>query len=303
MTQAKQETVACNLCGSEEYSQRHVVRGYTIVRCDDCGLTFLNPRPVAGELATIYDTADYYGGGSEYEDVRLGYPNYLALEAHLAFVVGELLRPLRGMTPGVALDVGCSMGIVLDQLRRRGWTPCGVDVSAYATEYARRELGLDVVTGTIEQLERPPESVDLVTMLLTIEHLPDPKGVLQAAHRLLRPGGVLVIATHDVGGLWPKVVGARWRHFNVPEHVYYFSRRTLTRLLSDVGFETFKVAETPTLAAVTESDDTETGLYAPIRFLHKTRLLSPAAPALRALHGVARRLDLSDGITTYARRV
>ncbi len=120
MTQAKQETVACNLCGSEEYSQRHVVRGYTIVRCDDCGLTFLNPRPVAGELATIYDTADYYGGGSEYEDVRLGYPNYLALEAHLAFVVGELLRPLRGMTPGVALDVGCSMGIVLDQLRRRG---------------------------------------------------------------------------------------------------------------------------------------------------------------------------------------
>ncbi len=81
MTQAKQETVACNLCGSEEYSQRHVVRGYTIVRCDDCGLTFLNPRPVAGELATIYDTADYYGGGSEYEDVRLGYPNYLALEA------------------------------------------------------------------------------------------------------------------------------------------------------------------------------------------------------------------------------
>ena len=189
------------------------------------------------------------------------------------------------MTPGVALDVGCSMGIVLDQLRRRGWTPCGVDVSAYATEYARREMGLDVVTGTIEQLQRPPESVDLVTMLLTIEHLPDPKGVLQAAHRLLRPGGVLIIATHDVEGLWPRVVGARWRHFNVPEHVYYFSRRTLTRLLSDVGFETFKVAETPTLAAVTESDDTETGLYAPIRFLHKTRLLSPAAPALRALHG------------------
>ena len=150
-----------------------------------------------------------------------------------------------------------------------------MDVSAYATEYARRELGLDVFTGTIEQLERPPESVDLVTMLLTIEHLPDPKGVLQAAHRLLRPGGVLIIATHDVEGLWPRVVGARWRHFNVPEHVYYFSRRTLTRLLSDVGFETFKVAETPTLAAVTESDDTETGLYAPIRFLHKTRLHSP----------------------------
>jgi len=303
MTQTEQETVACNLCGSEEYSERHVVRGYRIVRCDHCDLTFLNPRPAAADLATIYDTADYYGGGSEFEDVRLGYPNYLALEAHLAFVVGELLRPLRDMKPGVALDVGCSMGIVLDQLRRRGWTPCGVDVSAYATEYARRELGLDVVTGTIEQLERPPESVDLATMLLTIEHLPDPKGVLEAVHRLLRPGGVLIIATHDVEGVWPKLVGGRWRHFNVPEHVYYFSRRTLTRMAADVGLETFKVAETPTLAAVTESDDTETGLYAPVRLLHKTGLLSATAPALRAMHGAARWLNLSDGITVYARKV
>ena len=128
MTQARLETVACNLCGAEEHSERHVVRGYRIVRCDGCGLTFLNPRPAAAELATIYDTAAYYGGGTDYEDVHLGYPNYLALEAHLAFVVGELLRPLKGMAPGVALDVGCGMGIVLDQLRRRGWSPCGVDV-------------------------------------------------------------------------------------------------------------------------------------------------------------------------------
>lgn len=303
MTQTQLETVACNLCGGEEHAERHVVRGYRIVRCDACGLTFLNPRPAAAELATIYNTEEYYGGGTDYKDVHLGYPNYLALEAHLAFVVGELLRPLREMTPGVALDVGCGMGIVLDQLRRRGWTPCGVDVSAYATEYARKELELDVVTGTIDQLERPPESVDLATMLLTIEHLPDPKGVLQAVHRLLRPGGVLIVATHDVEGLWPKLVGGRWRHYNVPEHTYYFSRRTLTRLASDAGLETFKVAETPTLAAVTDSDDTDTGLYAPIRLLHRTGLLSAAAPGLRAMHGLARWLDWSDGITVYARKV
>ena len=84
----------------------------------------------------------------------------------------------------------------------------------------------------------------------------------------------------------------------MPEHVYFFSRRTLTHLLSKVGLETFRVAETPTLAAVTDSNDTETGLYAPIRFLHKTGLLSTAAALLRAMHGIARRLDWSDGITT-----
>ena len=68
-------------------------------------------------------------------------------------MVGELLRPLKSVTPGVALDVGCSMGIVLDQLRQRGWTPYGVDVSAYATEYARREFGLNVFTGTLDDVD------------------------------------------------------------------------------------------------------------------------------------------------------
>ena len=302
MTQVRQETVPCNLCGSEEHTPLHVVKGYTIVRCSGCGLVFLNPRPVAAELATIYNSASYYEGTGDYQGAQVGYSSYLSLVDHLRFVVGELLRPLKGTAPGVALDVGCSMGIVLDQLRRRGWTPYGVDVSAYATDYARREFSLNVVTGTIDQVELPPDSVDLATMLLTIEHLPDPRSVLQSVYRLLRPGGVLIIATHDVDGLWPKMVGARWRHFNMPEHVYFFSRRTLTRLLSEVGLETFRVAETPTLAAVTESNDTETGLYAPIRFLHKTGLLSTAAPMLRAMHGIARRLDWSDGITTYARK-
>ena len=302
MAQIQLETVACNLCGSAEHSKRCVVRDYTIVRCNHCGLTFLNPRPVPSELSTIYDTASYYSGHSDYQGAQVGYTNYLALTDHLRFVVGELLRPLQDMTPGVALDVGCSMGIVMDQLRQRGWTPYGVDVSAYATAYARQEMGLNVFTGTIDQIELPPESVDLVTMLLTIEHVPDPKDVLQSVWRLLRPGGALIVATHDVEGLWPRMVGARWRHYDVPEHVYFFSRRTLTRMLSETAFETFKVTETATIAAVTESNDTGTGLYAPVRFLHNTGLLVAAAPLLRVGHGIARRLNWSDGITTYARK-
>ncbi len=297
------ETVVCNLCGSAEYSQLHVVHGYTIVRCNQCRLVFLNPRPVASDLASIYDTESYYGGTAEFENVVVGYADYLALRDHLHFVVNELMRPLKGLTPGVSLDIGCSMGLVMHELRQHGWTPHGVDVSSYATEYARNELGLNAFTGTIDQVDLPPESVDLATMLLTIEHIPDPKSALRSVRQLLKPGGVLIVATHDVEGVWPKLVGPRWRHYNMPEHIYYFSRRTLTQMLSEVGFHTFKVAETPTLAAVTEADATEMGLYAPVRLLHKTKLLPVVAPGLRAIHALARSLNLADGITTYSRRV
>ena len=114
---------------------------------------------------------------------------------------------------------------------------------------------------------------------------------------------MLIVGTHDIEGLWPRIVGARWRHFSMPEHVYYFSRRTLTRMLADVGLETFRATETATLAGVVDADETNEGFYAPVRLLHKTRLLGPAAPLLRAMHKVARRFDWSDGITTYARKV
>ena len=299
----QQETVGCNLCGSAEYSRLHVKHGYTIVRCNQCRLVFLNPRPVPSDLASIYNEESYYGGTAEFENVVVGYADYLALRDHLHFVVKELLLPLKGLTPGVSLDVGCSMGLVMDEFRQRGWIPHGVDVSSYATEYARTELGLDAFTGTIDQVDLPPESVDLATMLLTIEHIPDPKSALRSVRQLLKPGGILIVATHDVEGVWPRLVGPRWRHYNMPEHIYYFSRRTLTQMLSEVGFQTFRVAETPTLAAVTEADATEMGLYAPVRLLHKTHLLRVAAPGLRVIHRIARSLNLADGITTYSRRV
>lgn len=61
MTETRFETVACNLCGSWEHSPLHVIKGYTIVRCNKCGLVFINPRPVASKLATIYDDGSYYG--------------------------------------------------------------------------------------------------------------------------------------------------------------------------------------------------------------------------------------------------
>ena len=217
------ETVGCNLCGSASYSQLHVKHGYHIVRCNNCRLVFLNPRPVPSDLAGIYDTEAYYGGSAEFESVVVGYADYLALRDHLRFVVNELLRPIKPLTPGISLDVGCSMGLVMDEFRQRGWTPYGVDVSSYATRYARDELGLNAFTGTIDQVDLPPESVDLATMLLTIEHIPDPREALRSVRQLLKPGGVLIIATHDVDGIWPKLVGPRWRHYNMPEHIYYFS--------------------------------------------------------------------------------
>ncbi|MCH7564189.1 MAG: class I SAM-dependent methyltransferase [Gemmatimonadetes bacterium] len=303
MSAAEQEIVDCNLCGSDRHRPLYIIQGSQVVRCTNCGLVFLNPRLVPSRLTAIYESEGYYRRSQTEEGPPRGYADYLSLRDHLRFVADEVLRPLKGMTPGKVLDVGCSMGIVLDRFREHGWQPYGVDVSPYATDHARRELGITVFTGTVEQVDLPSESLDLITMLLTVEHLSDPKSVLRDLNNVLKPGGVLVVGTHDIEGFWPRIVGPRWRHFEMPEHVYLFSRRTLTRMLAEVGLETFRVTETATLAAVTSARDGGVGLYAPVHLLRRTGLFPFAAPLLRTFHELMRRLDWSDGVTTYSRKI
>ena len=292
------QEIVCNLCDSDELEYLYSVRSFRVVRCSSCGLVFLNPMPRPADAAGIY-TVDYYRNQDSVEDTPLGYPDYLTLREHHTFVADELLRPLKDIRPGAVLDVGCGMGTMLGRFRESGWDAYGVDVSTYATEYARDELGLRVYTGAVGEVDLPEGFFDLVTMVHVVEHLPDPRSTLATLHRLMRPGGILVVATHDIRGLWPRIVRDRWRHLNIPEHLYFFAKNTLSRMLGDTGFRTFRFTETATLAAVTS----DTGLYAPIAFLYRHGLMRQAAPLLRGWHAVARKLSISDGVTAYSRRV
>jgi len=298
MQNLRRQEKNCNLCHGHKSKYLFSVHSFNVVRCLDCGLAYLNPMPYPDDAAGLY-TVDYYRSKDAEEDAPLGYPDYLELQEHHTFVADELLRPLGDIKPGTVLDVGCGMGTMLGRFRELGWEAYGIDVSAYATDYARDELGLKVFTGAVEEAELPESFFDLVTVVHVIEHLPDPRSTLETLHRLLKPGGVIVVATHDTSGLWPRIVGKHWRHLNIPEHLYFFSRKSLDRMLVDTGFRTFRLTETATLAAVAS----DTGLYAPIKLLYRYGLLKQAAPLLRGWHTVARKLNISDGATAYARRV
>lgn len=294
------QRVACNLCQNDACQHLFTVRSFSAVKCLNCGLVYLNPMPCPEDIARVYDTREYYCNKADQEDTPVGYPDYTRLEGHLTFVADELLNPVKHVKKGKLLDVGCGMGFMLRRFRELGWDTCGVDVSTYATEYARSHLGLNVFTGTVDKLDLPAGYFDMVTMVLTIEHIPNPRGMLEALHRLMKPGAILIVTTHDIGGLWPRIVKGRWRHLNVPEHLYFFSKNTLKRLLENTGFKTFRVTETATVASVTSDN---TGIYAPVRLLHRYGLIRQAAPLLRGLHAIVRVLNLSDGVTIYSQRV
>lgn len=294
------QNVVCNLCGGNESKYLFTAHSFDVVKCLNCGLVYLNPMPVKEDISKIYDTSEYYRNDSEQADIPIGYSDYMILEGHLAFVADELLHPLRNVKAGKLLDVGCGMGFMLNRFRELGWDTCGVDISTYASEHARNKLGLKVYTGVPEELNLPENYFDLVTIVLAIEHMPNPKGTLERLHSLIKPGGIIVVTTHDIDGLWPRIIKDRWRHFNIPEHLHFFSKGTLKRMLEKAGFSTFRVTETATVSSVTSDCN---GLCTPVRLLHRYGLIKKAAPWLRSWHRVARLLNLADGVTTYSLRV
>lgn len=235
MSLPQEEEPLCAVCESSEPEPLVVRKGHQVVKCGQCGLVYMSPRPRRRqELHALY-TDDAY---CRRQILHAGHAGRTS-EAQWRLAQVERHVPRRGRL----LDVGCSTASFLVAARRRGWDVTGLDVSAGAIDYATSVLGLSAVVGTLEEARLPAASFDVITVFECIEHMPDPAGALEAASRLLKPDGVLVITTPNIDGLVPRVtyhllartIGA-WEHPTPPHHVYQFSRRTIAALLNKTGF-------------------------------------------------------------------
>ncbi len=239
MIGAQMESTSCPLCGGE---RRHVVLAagdrldqsarmeYTVVRCDECGLAFTDPRPTPEAIVAFYPES-YGGMDHDGWQARLEQA-YRDRQQHEVLAWLAMLRPGRGRL----LDAGCGSGDLLEALRTDGWDVLGVEPSAAAAELARRRHGLDVVTGRFETADLPPASFDVVTMTSVLEHLHDPRTALRRARELLRPGGlVAVLFVPRFDSSEAARFGPRWLALDLPRHLTHFTDETLQTLADAVG--------------------------------------------------------------------
>ena len=222
----------CNLCGSLN-RERFVRDG--LLRCQECELVYVASHPHQNDLGELYGESYYRSENSR----ELGYTDYVADEANIRRTARRRLQRLqRHVRTGDLLDVGCATGFFLDEARQAGWSTSGLDLSDFAVQYARREFGLEVLCGTLESVKLPAESLDLVTLWDVIEHVPDPAGCIREAWRLLREDGVITLATPDVASIPARLAGKSWVGYKLSgEHITFFSKRTLIRMLEAAGFE------------------------------------------------------------------
>lgn len=139
--------------------------------------------------------------------------------------------------PGRLLDVGAGPGIFVSEARARGWEATGVDPSQWAVQHGRQAYGVPLVQGDIMQLRNvATRPYDVVTLFDVIEHVPDPRELVQAAVAALRPHGLLVLTTPRFDSVLAALMGKRW-YCIFPAHLHYFTRSSLQHTLRAAGFE------------------------------------------------------------------
>ncbi|MFH1282276.1 MAG: glycosyltransferase [bacterium] len=219
------EKVDCILCDSKRKKILAKKREYTVNKCRGCGLVFVSPRATLEEQGKLYEN-EYMANLEITKDVLIK-----ANKERLEFVE-------RFKKKGSLLDIGCGMGYFLDLAEKGNWSVKGADVSHYALEYCKKHYSFDVESGENNDLPYADQKFDAVALWHVLEHLRNPLELLVKARERLADDGLLFIEVPNIRFLLEILRPAKLRsNSEVSEHFYYFSHKTMKRLLSLAGFE------------------------------------------------------------------
>jgi 2-polyprenyl-3-methyl-5-hydroxy-6-metoxy-1,4-benzoquinol methylase len=201
--------------------------GCDILQCAECGLG----RAQASDFDPgAYYTGDYFSGG--YAD---GYADYRGAEPVLRREFGNTVNFIQKYrASGRLLDVGCAYGFFLQEARRY-FDVAGIEISEEAATFCRKQ-GLRVLRGMADENSFAQlGTMDVITLLDVLEHLPSPHETLALCTRYLSPGGIMLITTGDFASPSARAAGARWRLMTPPQHLWYFTLKSVERMAHALG--------------------------------------------------------------------
>lgn len=217
----------CPACGQHRSRPRGQKNNFQLLSCRTCETLFTATNP------DVDQQQDY---DAYYTAENLAVPAFIndILDAIVA-----TFEPYRKNNR--LLDVGCGAGTFLEASARSGWEAVGVEVSRTAAEHVRGR-GFEVFCGELENANCPDDHFDVVIASEVLEHVANPRAMLEAIARVLRPGGLLWTTTPHGRGISARILGLEWSNVCPPEHLQLFSVASIKALLSVAGFSRVEVA-------------------------------------------------------------
>lgn len=239
----------CPVCENKDWKNVYRIGRWDIGECCSCGFARIDPMPCRELRPGFYSEERVTRSNAKKRTVpqRL----FRSLKRILAWIgrhdKGAIFydKLSRSLAAGSKiLDLGCGDGSFL-KLAKKSFLCTGVEISEYLAGLARERGDIKVISGDFMTMDAGREKYDGVTLISLLEHLDDPGKAVRKCFDLLNRDGVLLIKTINYGCLNRMIRKGRWTGFRPPDHMVYFTSRTLKRLLEKADFVEIKVSSWP----------------------------------------------------------
>lgn len=219
----------CTICHSPNLKDLEGYMKAYLCKCLSCGFVFSRKTPSAEELETYYMQ---YG--------RNDYLSPLTIKRYNELL--DRFEPYRKTNK--ILDVGCGIGYFLEEAKKRGWEVYGTEITDEAIRICK-EKGIQIKEkGVLNSEKYEPGMFDIITSFEVIEHIDNPRIELKNFHIILRKGGLVYITTPNFNSLLRYRLKAAYNVISYPEHLSYYTPKTLKKVFKLSGFTTLKTEST-----------------------------------------------------------
>jgi len=250
----------CPLCGSKKLCDKFEKAGFLHTECRDCKFLFVNPRPTSQSLYQYYTSSR----ASAFFQKQI-------IEKSKKYRIVQIFKPRACWLhkqfehPGRILDIGCSTGLLLEEMRSLGWEVFGSEYSYDALKTLRKK-GIPHSSASLsDEITFPNKSFNLITLFEVLEHIPDFRATMGQVARILRIGGRGIISVPNISGFEYHCLGNHHTNICPPAHLNYFCPDNIRYLFKKIGLNILKI-ETPgrldlsnTLSALLEKRIKTTG--------------------------------------------